>query len=167
MSIQSEIDRLSGIKADLKSALAEKGQTVGEVFSTYPAAVRAIESGGKKYTSTDLEEINDFLAEFYEQNSEYSFAVLEVLTASDPQELVISHAFLKGTESDLNGVLDQTNSGAFNEYLGFGPVSVHLSIPSGLMVALFNDNFGDIYRVLFGTVETDTFGLSIRLTAFL
>ena len=42
MSIQSEIDRLMGIKADLKSALAEKGQTVGDVFSTYPAAVRAI-----------------------------------------------------------------------------------------------------------------------------
>ena len=44
MSIQSEIDRLSGIKADLKAALAEKGQTVGDVFSTYPAAVRAIET---------------------------------------------------------------------------------------------------------------------------
>ena len=46
MSIQSEIDRLAGIKADLKAALAEKGQTVGEVFSAYPAAVRAIETGG-------------------------------------------------------------------------------------------------------------------------
>lgn len=46
MSIQSEIDRLSGIKADLKAALAEKGQTVGDVFSTYPAAVRAISGGG-------------------------------------------------------------------------------------------------------------------------
>lgn len=47
MSIQSEIDRLSGIKADLKAALAEKGQTVGDVFSTYPDAVRAIETGPK------------------------------------------------------------------------------------------------------------------------
>jgi len=47
MSIQSEIDRLAGIKADLKAALAEKGQTVGDVFSTYPAAVRAIETGPK------------------------------------------------------------------------------------------------------------------------
>ena len=44
MSIQSEIDRLAGIKADLKAALAEKGQTVGEVFSAYPAAVRAVET---------------------------------------------------------------------------------------------------------------------------
>ena len=44
MSIQSEIDRLMGIKADLKAALAEKGQTVGEVFSAYPAAVRAVET---------------------------------------------------------------------------------------------------------------------------
>ena len=44
MSIQSEIDRLMGIKADLKSALAEKGQTVGDEFSAYPAAVRAVET---------------------------------------------------------------------------------------------------------------------------
>ena len=55
MSIQSEIDRLMGIKADLKSALAEKGQTVGDVFSTYPAAVRAIESGGELVTGTITE----------------------------------------------------------------------------------------------------------------
>jgi len=47
MSIQSEIDRLAGIKADLKAALAEKGQTVGDVFSTYPAAVRAIKQEEK------------------------------------------------------------------------------------------------------------------------
>ena len=44
MSIQSEIDRLAGINADLKTAPAEKGQTVGEVFSAYPAAVRAVET---------------------------------------------------------------------------------------------------------------------------
>lgn len=37
---------LEATKADLKAALAEKGQTVGDVFSTYPAAVRAIETGG-------------------------------------------------------------------------------------------------------------------------
>lgn len=36
---------LQATKADLKAALAEKGQTVGDVFSTYPAAVRAIETG--------------------------------------------------------------------------------------------------------------------------
>lgn len=52
MSIQSEIDRLSGIKADLKAALAEKGQSVGDVFSTYPAAVRAIETGGGTCTGS-------------------------------------------------------------------------------------------------------------------
>lgn len=36
---------LEATKANLKAALAEKGQTVGDVFSTYPAAVRAIETG--------------------------------------------------------------------------------------------------------------------------
>ena len=55
MSIQSEIDRLMGIKADLKSALAEKGQAVGDVFSAYPAAVRAIETGGGTFTITNVE----------------------------------------------------------------------------------------------------------------
>lgn len=37
---------LQATKANLKAALAEKGQTVGDVFSTYPAAVRAIGTGG-------------------------------------------------------------------------------------------------------------------------
>ena len=41
---------LQATKADLKAALAEKGQTVGDVFSTYPAAVRAIETGGETAT---------------------------------------------------------------------------------------------------------------------
>ena len=40
MSIQSEIDRLAGIKADLKAALAEKGGTGGGGVSAYPAAGR-------------------------------------------------------------------------------------------------------------------------------
>ena len=43
---------LEATKADLKAALAEKGQTVGDVFSTYPAAVRAIETGGEAATLT-------------------------------------------------------------------------------------------------------------------
>lgn len=41
-----KLAKLNATKADLKAALAEKGQTVGEVFSAYPAAVRAISSGG-------------------------------------------------------------------------------------------------------------------------
>ena len=45
MSIQSEIDRLAGIKADLKAALAEKGQNVGGGFSAHPAGGRAGETG--------------------------------------------------------------------------------------------------------------------------
>lgn len=46
---------LQETKADLKAALAEKGQTVGDVFSTYPAAVRAIETGGELVTGTITE----------------------------------------------------------------------------------------------------------------
>lgn len=43
---------LQATKVNLKAALAEKGQTVGDVFSTYPAAVRAIETGRKVYVGT-------------------------------------------------------------------------------------------------------------------
>ena len=39
MSIQSEIDRLMGIKADLKSAINGSGSTVGDVFGEYPTAI--------------------------------------------------------------------------------------------------------------------------------
>lgn len=41
-----KLAKLNATKADLKAALAEKGQTVGDVFSEYPAAVRAISGGG-------------------------------------------------------------------------------------------------------------------------
>lgn len=39
-----KLQKLAATKADLKAALAEKGQTVGDVFSEYPAAIRAISS---------------------------------------------------------------------------------------------------------------------------
>lgn len=55
-----KLELLQATKANLKAALAEKGQTVGDVFSTYPAAVRAIETGGGSVTITfgqvDVEE---------------------------------------------------------------------------------------------------------------
>ena len=50
-----KLAKLNTTKADLKAALAEKGQTVGDVFSTYPAAVRAIETGGELVTGTITE----------------------------------------------------------------------------------------------------------------
>lgn len=43
---------LEATKADLKAALADQEMVVGDVFSTYPAAVRAIETGRKVYIGT-------------------------------------------------------------------------------------------------------------------
>lgn len=43
---------LQATKVNLKAALADKGQTVGDVFSTYPAAVRAIETTSLPKTVT-------------------------------------------------------------------------------------------------------------------
>ena len=58
-----KLAKLNATKADLKAALAEKGQTVGEVFSEYPAAVRAIETGAAVAvraieTGAAVEEVN-------------------------------------------------------------------------------------------------------------
>ena len=41
-TIADKLAKLNTTKEELKAALAEKGQTVGEVFSAYPAAVRAV-----------------------------------------------------------------------------------------------------------------------------
>lgn len=52
-----KLAKLSATKADLKAALAEKGQTVGDVFSTYPAAVRAISGSspnGRVWTQSNI-----------------------------------------------------------------------------------------------------------------
>lgn len=43
-TIANKLAKLKTTKAEIKAALAEKGQTVGEVFSAYPAAVRAVET---------------------------------------------------------------------------------------------------------------------------
>lgn len=43
---------LEATKADLKAALADQEMVVGNVFSTYPEAVRAIKTGRKVYVGT-------------------------------------------------------------------------------------------------------------------
>lgn len=47
-----KLAKLQETKSALKAALAEKGQTVGDVFSTYPDAVKAIETGPSLNTAT-------------------------------------------------------------------------------------------------------------------
>ena len=54
-TIADKLAKLNTTKEELKAALAEKGQTVGDVFSAYPAAVRAIETGGGTFTITNVE----------------------------------------------------------------------------------------------------------------
>lgn len=56
---------LEATKANLKAALAEKGQTVGDVFSTYPAAVRAIETGGVESVSVTIKMNGPALIDLY------------------------------------------------------------------------------------------------------
>ena len=45
MSIDAKVNKLLETKADIKAAITEKGQSVGDVFSTYADKIRAIETG--------------------------------------------------------------------------------------------------------------------------
>lgn len=47
MSIENKLNKLSQTKAEIKSAIESKGQTVGDIpFAKYPDKIMAIESGG-------------------------------------------------------------------------------------------------------------------------
>ena len=91
--IAQSLNELQNIKEDLKSALAEKGQTVSDVFSTYPAAVRSIETG------PELRNVS--LSISGSGYSSFSYSYL-----SDNSEIV---SIVKGTISDdkvlLNSVV--------------------------------------------------------------
>lgn len=45
-SIASQLETLASIKSDIKAAIIDKGQTVGDDFSTYATAIGNIECGG-------------------------------------------------------------------------------------------------------------------------
>ena len=45
-SIAIQLETLAGIKSDIKAAIIDKGQTVGDDFSTYATAIGNIEGGG-------------------------------------------------------------------------------------------------------------------------
>lgn len=45
-TIANKLAKLKTTKAEIKAALEEAGQLVGDVFDTYPAAIRAVVSGG-------------------------------------------------------------------------------------------------------------------------
>ena len=53
-SIASQLETLATIKNDIKAAIIEKGQTVGDDFSTYATAIGNIEGGGGSGGSTEL-----------------------------------------------------------------------------------------------------------------
>jgi len=55
MSVISEqLEILAGIKNDIKAAIIDKGQTVGDDFSTYATAIENIEGGGGENFSTQV-----------------------------------------------------------------------------------------------------------------
>lgn len=92
---------LEATKADLKAALAEKGQTVGDVFSTYPAAVRAIETGGVDTVSIQIYgsgNFNAFVSTF--ENGQISSSVLR--NPYGTTENVVKNSYITFTTSPLN-----------------------------------------------------------------
>ena len=96
-TIADKLAKLNETKADLKAALLEKGQTVGDVFSTYPDAVRAISSGGGRracrfvigtaaagWTAEDCDYLCDGTADDVEIN-----AAIQALPAGGGEILVL------------------------------------------------------------------------------
>lgn len=61
-----KLAKLAATKAELRQAILEKGQNAGEVFSEYPAAVRAIETG-----LPDFKKHDDFPAFYTELFNPY------------------------------------------------------------------------------------------------
>ena len=61
MATADKLNRLKQTKADLKAALTEKGQNPGNVFSQYPAMVRAIQIGGGEQATPEIEVSNSGL----------------------------------------------------------------------------------------------------------
>jgi hypothetical protein len=50
-TIANKLAKLKTTKAEIKAALEEAGQSVGDVFDTYPAAIRAVVSSGTKIST--------------------------------------------------------------------------------------------------------------------
>ena len=74
-----KLAKLNATKADLKAAIKEKGQTVGDVFSTYPAAVRAIETGAKMETVLVS---NQAMFELYVVNVKDGYAIPSMIDSA-------------------------------------------------------------------------------------
>ena len=100
-TIADKLAKLNETKADLKAALLEKGQTVGDVFSTYPDAVRAISSGGGRracrfvigtaaagWTAEDCDYLCDGTADDVEIN-----AAIQALPAGGGEILVLDGTY--------------------------------------------------------------------------
>lgn len=82
-----KLAKLNATKADLKAALAEKGQTVGDVFSTYPAAVRAISSGtyGETVSISNQSSFNIYAVDFKD-----GYAIPVIIDASGGENSFVS-----------------------------------------------------------------------------
>lgn len=97
-TIADKLAKLNTTKEELKAALAEKGQTVGEVFSAYPAAVRAIEAGSSIETATVT--VYNNATGFYPDPS-IAFGIYDKATGIIS---VHSHVAMKGTRATIQNV---------------------------------------------------------------
>lgn len=110
-----KLAKLAETKADLKAALSEKGQTVGDVFSEYPAAVRAIESGGI-ITTRDYDEMPDLISGFF--YGEFSYMAVRIILVEDG-----SIVFEFGAQSGGGFSMDSTGAFASSEQFFYGTIA--------------------------------------------
>lgn len=109
-----KLAKLQDTKADIKAALAEKGQIVGDVFSTYGDAVRAIETGG---ANTAVLQINPWnpgtkYLSCVDKNGEYKEYSYDSMS-SDEISIEINVpclAYVYSTRADSSGEIERKKS---------------------------------------------------------
>ena len=126
MSITTEIERIRTAKADIKSAIEEKGVTVGDgTIDTYPDKVRAISAGGDTETAYNegveagkKSQHEEFWENYLGSKTVYSYAfcywedlvfypTLDIILSFDAQRVFMSFNYVSRKPFNLKERLEQ------------------------------------------------------------